>query len=161
MEPRDHERDRTEREDRQSPGWDQDINLAQLNQDYHDKKISDDPRKPKQEREVNPQILAPALFGQQKHAAQEIGGQWWMIEIATVRISPFEPVFVQNFGKAVKKDGVVSADSVVGNSELERRGDKRERDDKRRAQIASGAHALGSSSFNAFNGERRLLPTVD
>jgi hypothetical protein len=84
-----------------------------------------------------------------------------MIEIATVRVSPFQPVFVQNFGEAVKEDGVVGADRVVGNRELERSGDKGERDDKRRAQIASGAHALGSSSFdalrsNAATANRRL-----
>src|ERR1043166_7652097 len=89
--------------------------------------------------EMNPEILAPVLFGQQKDAAQKVGGQWRMIEIAAVRISPFESMFVQHFGEAVKENGIVGADRVIGEREFQRHRDERQRDDKRRAQITRGA----------------------
>src|SRR6267378_919954 len=99
---------------------------------------------------MDPEILAPGSFGERKDAAQIVSGERRMIEITAVFVSPLQPMFVQNFGEAVKEDGVVGADGVVGDRELQRHRDESERDNKGRAQIASGAHVSGSSSFSAF-----------
>ena len=67
---------------------------------------------------MNPEILRPFCFSDQKNAAQKISRERRMIEVATVRVSPFESVFVQNFGEPVKEDRVVSADCVVSDRDL-------------------------------------------
>src|SRR5215831_7669843 len=90
---------------------------------------------------MNAEILAPMFFGDREDPAQEISGERRMIEIAAVFVSPLQAMLVQNFSEAVKENGIVGADRVVGERELQRHRDKRERDDESRAQIASGAHA--------------------
>ncbi len=64
-------------------------------------------------------VLTPSLLGQGVNAAQIISGQRRMIEGGAVLISPFQTVLVQNFGEAIKKYGVVSADGIVRDRELQ------------------------------------------
>ena len=99
---------------------------------------------------MDAEILTPTLFGEHKDPAQKVSGQRRMIEVAAVRVGPFEPVFIQDLGEPVKENGVVSADGVIGGRELERHRDERERDNEYRVQIASGGHGCDSSSFNAL-----------
>src|SRR6266404_255958 len=90
---------------------------------------------------MNAKILTPPLFGEDKDAAQKIGGERWMIEIPTVRVGPFKPVLVQHLGEAVKEHGVIRPNCVVGNCQFHRRREEGENDDEKRARITSGAHA--------------------
>ena len=64
-------------------------------------------------------VLTPALLGQGVDGSQEISGQRQMIEGAAVLISPFQTVLVQNFGEAIKEYGVVGADGIVRDRELQ------------------------------------------
>lgn len=67
---------------------------------------------------MDPQILAPALFGERKDAAQIVSCEWRMIEIAAVLVSPLQSMLAQDFSEAVKENRVVGADGVVGDREL-------------------------------------------
>jgi hypothetical protein len=63
-----------------------------------------------------------------------------MIKIAAMLIGPFQTVLTQDFGKAVKKHGVIRANGVIGNRELQGQRDECERDNPGRTQIAFGVH---------------------
>ena len=99
---------------------------------------------------MDPEILAPGLFGERKDAAQIISGQRRMIKLTDVLVSPSQSVFAQDIGETVEENSVVGADGVVGDREFHRHRDEGERDDESRAQIASGVHPFQPSSFNAF-----------
>lgn len=96
------------------------------------------------------ELLAPALLGQRENAAQIISGQWRMIKVATVLISPFKTVLTQNLGEAIKEYGVIGANRVVSDREFQGHRDERKRDNARCAQIARGIHSQDSSSFGAL-----------
>src|SRR5262249_16731714 len=84
--------------------------------------------------------------------AQEISGERRMIEIAAVFVSPLQAMLVQNFSEAVKENGIVGADRVVGERELQRHRDKRERDDASLAQIATAGHARRFEQLQRLRG---------
>ena len=63
-------------------------------------------------------VLTPPLFSDEVNAAQIIGGQRRVIEVAAMLVGPFQAVLAQNLGKAVKENGVIRADGIVGDGQL-------------------------------------------
>src|SRR5437588_1833079 len=149
-----HNRDRAQGEKRQRPSWNADVDLADSEQNKNDQKIGNDSGQTEQKREMNAEILAPALFGQSEDAAQIVSGQRGMIKVTAVLVSPLKSMFAQHFRETIEEHSVVGADRVVGDREFQRHRDERDRDNERSTQIAVGVHPCDSSSFSALVGNR-------
>ena len=62
---------------------------------------------------MDTEVLTPALFSDEVNAAEIIGGQRRVIEVAAMLIGPFQAVLAQDLCKAIKKYGIIRADGVV------------------------------------------------
>ena len=58
-----HQRNRAEREKRQSPSWNMQIRFCHAQQNQDDEEIGDNPRQPKKKWKMDTNVLTPALFG--------------------------------------------------------------------------------------------------
>ena len=94
--------------------------------------------------------LAPVLFRNLKDCPKIVSDQRRVIEVPAVGIGPLEAMIVQCPREPVEINRVVCANGVVGNGELQKKGQERTTDYANAAKIALALHRWNFSSFGAL-----------